>query len=226
MYCYSCGAQISDEARFCPKCGNPIKDGAPADAKTPKDSENSHIKNVVINGGIRLIIAALYAGVFLLLFFGFKAEKSIVVHTLFNEKVCGYMSVQNFSDMLINGNKIFNPTAISIALGACTSVLMWAVPAFGLLALVSTFFKKPTVKPAVCFTIISLLAASVFALTVFLAELFVPFLPQVLAEEFNFIPSDVGATTYVKPIIFASIAFILTVASLITTIILNKRRSK
>jgi hypothetical protein len=221
MLCPHCGNQLTDSAKFCSKCGQKL-------VAEPVKTKTSLISGPIFaNIGFWLLLTALYAGI-TAVFFILQSQKSgLGVQSLYHDEVISKISLGRFLRLLTNGNRIFNPTVVSKALGMGLRILYWLVPILGALALTGTILNKNAkrlcVGASVVIGITALLTATIVPLTLWL----VPGVREAVAIRAGIVVGDVGGVNILWPILMAVGALALMVGvNVITAVFLNWRAKK
>lgn len=175
--------------------------------------------------GLSALLVLLYAGIALLFFLLLDMEETIALKTLFDDDVCGYLTFREYLTLLTEGNRIFYPTVVSTALGMGMHVLIWAVPVFGLLAVIGAIARKGAGRLYTAACVVSSLTAVLTGLIVPLSMWLIPGMRQALAVSGGVIFADMDGVSVMMLLIFAAAALVLVIAAGIVTAMLNKRRA-
>ena len=194
--------------------------------KEKKPADPGALKKALGNIALLLGLTALYAGISLLFLLYWDREDAVVTQTAYNSNICGYLSLREFVDLLLNGNRIFHPTVLSTALGVGIYGLSYAVPAFCLLALIGAATGKRTTSLCVTSSVFTALCALMTAGLVPASMLFVKGLDQACALQSGVMFQDIARTSWNGPFVCAGIALVLMVGTIILTAILKKRRAQ
>lgn len=242
MFCPACGKSLADDAKFCNGCGKQINSSVieipqtttevnidPVPENKPvaeKKKLNINVKKLFIKIGIGILLTALYVGISAIFLMVLNTDESIVINTIYESDVSHHVTLEKFLEILIDGNRIFNPTMVSTALGIGLYILIYAVPIFAGIALVTTLINKRFFSLNIVFSIISVISAAAVALVTPAAVKFVPELNQAIGVNNGIIFDDIAEFEFEKLVIFAAIAAAFIVAIIIVTIIYNKRGIK
>ena len=128
--------------------------------------------------------------------------------------------------IMTKGNDIFNPTAVTSAMGIGAYILIFSIPAFALISLIGSIAKKKAGAFYVTFTIMSILSAIYIALIAPLSNILTPDLEKAAALDASVIIADAGNFISVKLIVFASISAVLSIGSAVLGAVIGKRRNK
>lgn len=234
MFCNSCGNKIEDGVKFCTSCGKPIEQATEITPTISKDVQTKVVKerkpliakSTATSIGIALLLAVLYAGISSIFVLLLNMSDTILVKSAFDKDMNGYLTLQEFLDILLNGNRIFNPTTVSTAIGSAVYIFIYAVPAFAGLALIAAFIGKKSVALHTVFSIMSVISAAVVAVAAPISIKLVPEIKQAIAINMGMLFEDIKAFSYTKLFIFAGVIIVLLIASCIVAGVLNKRRAK
>ncbi len=250
MFCPKCGNQLSDGAAFCGKCGTsinkpqqdnigapvapkpqqnyvapPVAKPAPRKIKEKKEKTTPSIftKNNLIKSVMLLFIILLYAGTAFVTVASLLTENTVNAVSLFNEEVVRGMDLNTLLNLLVYGNRVFNPSAISLALGIWSYIIIYSIPVFALFAIIGLFASKKVSRLHIVFTFMSILSLiTMFALS--LAPRFIPGLKGAFAVAVGIITEDISRFTFLPIIIIAAIIFVLLVVTTVLNVVLSKKR--
>ena len=107
MYCQKCGTQNADEAKFCVRCGNPLKIDTANIANSFEDSVDDKKKN-----HIALIIIIIILVIFISIFF---ITKSIISKI----KNLNPLKIDNFPSVITNNDQIELPDYLTCKSNNC-----------------------------------------------------------------------------------------------------------
>ena len=225
MFCPFCGAQLNDDAVFCGSCGGQIEAKPKPRKKASTPAKTIITKQNMITAGLFLLLAAIYAGITLILTQVLKMEQTITVKTLFDSEVCGYMTLQQFFALLKEGNSIYYPTTVSLAYAVGFQIFLYAVPVSCGVALLGMILTKNNRSLRTLANVISGLAAALLATVVPVSLLLSPGLKNAVAMKTGVIFEDIDKITYTPMLLLAGGIVVLIVAGGIVSGILNRRRS-
>ncbi len=180
----------------------------------------------LISFGLHSLLCLLFAGISVLMILLLNFEDTVKLHTLSGEGDAGLFSIGELLGTMINGNEIFNPTTLSTALAMLTYLLVFSMPAFALISFVGSLTSKKPAPFYVLFFIMAFLSVIYISALIPLSDLLVPEFRQAAALDGSVILADAGNLTAGKIFIFTSIAAVLTLASIVVTVIIGKRRNK
>ncbi len=200
-----------------------IKPAKPATPSIP--SEPVFTKENILKWSFRLILAVLYICISLLFILSFGMKKQIFITSAFNESFKASVSLETFLNLLIKGNRVFNPTVISTTLGVLTNILFWSVPVFAVLAFASSFTKKGKIFNIIS-SVVSSLSALFMALIVPVCVNFVPDFKTAISAKAGILAEDITSVTFTTFIIHAVVVLLFVVATVVISSILNKRREQ
>ncbi len=238
MFCPNCGTENKTGSAFCQSCGQRLQDEVAPTAVSevvPVISQPAQIgvkkpllsKKLAIDILLYFILAAVCFGMSFTVLKLYTVQEAIGVNSLFEKEIHGYLTVKEFCEMLLKGNAAFNPTAASTALAIGAYLFIFGTPALVALSFIGTaLFGKKIRFLHILSVIYSAVSALFVALLAPLSKLLVPELIVAIAKQQVMLAGDVGALVYTKPIIFGVIVLLLTVASIVLTAIVNKRRLK
>lgn len=228
MFCPHCGKENDNKSVFCAACGIRINESpaAPPQAVPAKNYAPLIKKETMIKFSLASVLVLLYAGISIIFIMLLTFEDSITVNTVFNSSLSKDLTLEELLEILISGNKIFNPTPLSTALGVGLYALVYSLPAFALIALIGAFIGKKTFAFYTVSSIITVLTAAIVTLITPLSVMLIPDFKQVIARSVGVIVGDVDNVTFVPIIIFVAIALVLLIAAGIVTRIFNKRRAQ
>ena len=183
-------------------------------------------KQSLITASLQFSLALLYAGISFLLIFMLFIPDSITLQSLSGEGDEGTLMLSELLSIMTKGNDIFNPTAVTSAMGIGAHILIFSIPAFALISLIGSIAKKKAGAFYVTFTIMSILSAIYIALIAPLANILTPDLKKAAALDASVIIADAGNFISVKLIVFASISAVLSIGSAVLGAAIGKRRNK
>lgn len=235
MFCPYCGKENENDAVFCEDCGKSILDSPPeqkpAEPKAPVSKPVKERSPLIAKSTVKKILLALclillYAGISTLFIVMLNLENAITVKTIFDDDVTKSITLNNLLSDLISGNKVFNPTTLSLAFGMGLYALIYSVPAFALIAIAGAFCSKKTFAFYTVSSIITVLSVAASILIAPLSAIIIPGFKQAIAASAGVVLDDVGKITFIPIIIFSAIIIILLVASAIVTVTLKKEGLK
>lgn len=203
----------------------PVPKYAPQIAPKKKDKKPAD-KNAFARAGLVLVLILIFAGISALFVMMPLIEDTLSAKTISDGKDGVALTLAQYLEVMINGNRIFNPTILSKALGMGVYIFIYAVPVFALLAIIANVINKKAIALTVASSIISTLGAVIVAGVVPLSLLFIKDLKTAVALNFHVIVGDLESVAFIPVIIFMGIALVLTIASFVVLAILNKRRAK
>ena len=239
MFCPHCGSQNDNNSTFCGSCGKPL-DPSPAAAPqtatqvlpkrvapaVTKPTAPLITKEAMVKGTLAVILTLLYAGLAALFIMMLNFEDTIAVESAFDSGAGGHLTLKTFLDVLVGGNRIFNPTPLSAAIGIGAYILIYSVPAFALMALIGTFIDKKGSRLYVVSTIITAMASAAIIAVIPVATKLLPDFKQALSVNAGLIFDDVDNLSFTSFIIVAAIAVVLIIITGIITSMFNKRRAQ
>ncbi len=194
--------------------------------KEKKVREPLFTKDKMTTFGLSALLFAIYAGISLIFILLLNMEGTISVETVSNSKRDITLTLSECLNIMISGNRIFNPTAMSTAAGLATYIFVYATPAFALVAFMCYIFKTKAVYMNIASTIVSGITALTTALVVPMATVVVSGYKQALSINAQVLFDDIDKITTTKLLIFVGINVALIIASFVITLILKKRRAK
>ncbi len=206
----------------------------PAPAKAPKPKKQKakkakspvDTKKLLITCVLTLILFCLYATTAYIALALPSMEDTILVSTVSDSKNEIGITLGEMLSVMINGNRIFYPTAISSALGTITYIFLYSVPVFAGLAFVGSIINKRATSLNIAFSVISLLSAVVSALVVPMTIMLIPEFKQLLSINAGVVFNDIGKLSCTKLMIFAGLMVLLIIASVVFSAIVKARRNK
>ncbi len=253
MFCSNCGTENKMGSAFCSACGQRLSETVPAPVvETPVEAAAPVVeapvaapvvevpvaapvvkkakkpllsKKTAVDILLYFILAALCFGVVFTLLKLFTVQEAIGVNSLYEKEIHGYLTVKEFCEMLLKGNAAFNPTAASTALAIAAYLLIFGAPALIALSFIGTaVFGNRFSFLHILSVIYSVVAALFVAMLAPLSKMLVPELTVAIAKQQVMLAGDVGGLEFIKPIIFGVIVLLITVALIVLTTIVNKRR--
>ncbi len=243
MFCPNCGHNVKASMTFCEKCGSRL-DSSANNCLTPQNTKNTIIinnpppaqavksttplikKSTLANAGLSLLLIAIYVGISFIFILLINMKDTILIETAYDASQQSYMTLKEFLDFLISGNRIFNPTFISSILAISTYLLVYSVPVFAVIGILATILRKKQVAFHAVFSVMIALASITVAIIIPLSAILIPELRQAISISVGVIFEDINQFSSNTLIIFAIISLILLVLSGVITALLNKRRSK
>ena len=233
MFCPHCGKENKDTSLFCAGCGKQLKNAASvSNANVPTITKPAKVNAPLIKKEtmsqiiLAAIIVLLFAGVFVLFLLLLNKEDAVSVSTLFDSSVKGTVSLKEILNILISGNKVFNPTVISAAIGIGIYIFIYSIPIFALISLIATISNKKSLALYIVSTIITVLSAATSVLVTPISVLIIPGFKQAVAATAGVMFNDINSIIFIPTIVFASIIVVLTVIIGILIGIFGKRRAK
>jgi len=200
---------------------------APKPVKVKKEHKPIKInKKVIVTIILAIVLTLVYAAMAVIPFLLLDRADTVVVSTVFDDDVFGYFTLEGFAKLLTDGNKLFNPTAISLALGISLHVLTYCVPIFAAISLIASYVNKKSVSLHVLSSIMTTLYAALIAVIAPVSVWLIPNFKDALAVSLKFIMGDVAAVSSTAFIIVAGIMVGLVVIASILVGILKARRAK
>lgn len=194
-------------------------------AKPAAPSEPVFTKENILKWSFIAILAVLYILISLFFVLSFGMKKQILITSAFNESFKASMTLETFLNLLIKGNRVFNPTVISTTLGVLTKTLFCSVPVFALLAFATSFTKKGKIFNIIS-SVVSSLSALFMALIVPICVNFVPDFKVAISAKAGILAEDITSVTFTTFIIHAVAALLFVAATIVISSILNKRRKQ
>lgn len=256
MFCPQCGKELKADVIFCNGCGKrlqkepevsttpavaqtptvvqvptvvqkPAVVQAPADTPAPKEKKPSiFTKDNFTKAGLILLSGVLYALVAVLFLFIININDTISIKTLFDDDISKHMTLNELLIIMIKGNRIFNPTAISTALGIWTYLLIFSLPVFALISYINILISKKSNRLHIVFCVIVGLSAVTNAVITPVSVKLVSGLKQAISVSVGILPEDIDTFGFIPLIIASVIAVVITVISTIVIFSLRKRRGK
>lgn len=244
MFCPECGNKLSDDALFCAECGMrieadaapPLTEGADASAYNsapvteapPREPMSEETKLKLKFSFVLLLIYTAVSLVFILML---GAKDAVVIKaehisTAGSVEYSQGLSLYEVANMMISGNSIYNPTVLSSAVGVAIYVFFIAVPVMAFVALVATYFGKRFYSLHILSSVISFIAAAIMGAAIPVSLALVPDFNDTLVSGSGVLMNDVQSIEYTKLIIFAAIAAVCVIASMVVTVMFNKRRAQ
>ena len=181
---------------------------------------------VIVTIILAIVLTLVYAAMAIIPFLILDRSDTVVVSTVFDDDVFGYFTLEGFAKLLTDGNKLFNPTAISLTLGISLHVLTYCVPIFAAISLIASYVNKKSVSLHVLSSIMTTLYAALIAVIAPVSVWLIPNFKDALAVSLKFIMGDVAAVSSTAFIIVAGIMVGLVVIASILVGILKARRAK
>lgn len=254
MNCPYCGNPHTGDAAFCGYCGRQIPFEAPkpivpveyappkpippapdyeALKRAPKAASAEPVeykplmtREQKVRLGFSAMLCAFYIGLCLVVFLLPGIKKTISVGTLFDKDVSIPVTLQEFTNLLRSGNRIFHPTVLTTGLGLALEMLRIALPLMALLALAGAIWNKKSTSLFVCTAVTtgvySLLTCAVVPVTLKL----VPGFDQAFARQIAALPDDLGKVTFLPLILYVALTVGLLIGAGIILSIWNKRRAQ
>ncbi len=232
MFCPHCGKENDNGVAFCGSCGKAIN--KPTSAPVNRTVKPYVVKNTnplitkdrMIFGILSFIAILLYFSVFAFFIVLLNNSSAVSLNTIFDSEITGNVSFSEVLKILISGNRIFNPTIISTAFGVGIYCLIYSLPVFAVFALYGIFSGKKRVAFTTLFCIITVITAAVSVAVTPVSVALIPGFKQALASSGSVLGNDVKSVSYIMVIVFAAIALVLLIASMIYTNFFVKRRAK
>lgn len=200
---------------------------APKPVKIKKERKPIVInKKMIVTVILLIVLALVYAATAAIPFLLMDRTETVVVTTIFDDDVFGYFTLKDFAGLLMNGNKLFNPTSVSLTLAICVQVFTYCVPVFAGIAFIAACANKKSVPLHVLSSIMTGLYSVIIALSVPLSTWLIPNFKDAIAVSLKFIMGDVASVSSTAFIIVAGIMMGLVVISSILVGIIAKRRAK
>ncbi len=212
-------SQFNPSRAFSPRPTKVIK------PKSQKSISSVLTKNNVITFFIFLALIACYIGIIIILTSLLNTGDAIIVDVDYKKDTIISITLKEYLDLLVVGNRLFNPTAISTAIGICVYLFIYGAPAFIVLNFIYLIFNKKVLSIHICSSIFSVISALISLLAIPLSLLLVADFKSALALRLCVLLEDISLLSYTKLIINAIIVIVLAILSAVIAIILNKRRS-
>lgn len=183
-------------------------------------------KNDVITFVISAAFPVIYVGIIILLLSLINISDSISVKTNYDNGFIANLTLKEFLDILISGNRAFYPTALSLCFGIGVYVFVYGAAVFAVLGLLHTLFSKKSIALHICSSLLSMLASVFVILIAPLSIRFVNGFKQALAINTGVILDEISSVSCIKLIIFTVLVFVLVILSTVLAFVIKKRRGK
>lgn len=200
----------------------PIRPAKPAAPPKPPKEKKPIDKQKVQQVCLQLLLVLLYSAIAVALLLFLHGENSIQVKPEMSQD----LSINQFLNIAIKGNRLFHPTVLSISLGIATLILLYAVPVFALVAMVGCFLKQKAVKLHTVYMVASCTAAAVMTLVPPLALRLVPDFKQALALQAGALADDLTGVIVSPLWLLLLLLAVPVVASSIVLSVINKKKVK
>ncbi|MBE6738564.1 MAG: zinc ribbon domain-containing protein [Ruminococcaceae bacterium] len=239
MFCPNCGVKLPDEAQFCGECGaslsaskeqisatqvtapvtvtNPV----PVKVVTPRQPMSKETKTKLL---FSLVLTLLYAGISLFVIFSLNLKNSILINGNYQGDFSEGLTLADFLSVLINGNRLFSPTILSKAIGVSAYIFIFATPVAAFIALVMSFVGKRFYALHIMSSIISCISIGLIGASVPVSFLLIEGFEENLAVSYGVFADNLQSVTYIKLLIFASVALLFVIATLIVTAVYSRKR--
>ncbi|MBQ9742871.1 MAG: zinc-ribbon domain-containing protein [Ruminococcus sp.] len=204
----------------------PTNTPKPKKQKVKKEKSPVDSKKLLITCVLTLILFCLYALTSYIALALPSMEDTIIVSTISDSDNEIGITLGEMLSVMIHGNRIFYPTAISSALGTITYIFLYSVPVFAGLAFVGSVINKRATSLNIAFSVISLISAAVSALVVPVTVMLIPEFKQLLSINAGVVFNDIGKLSCTKLMIFAGLTVLLVIASIVFSAIVKVRRNK
>lgn len=191
----------------------------------PKKPNPLTQKKTWISIGFYTLLAVLYAASAVLLLLLASRDGSIGAVIASRDKTVDAFSLNSFADLLTDGNYIFNPTALSTALGILIRALLWSVCGFSIIAFLGVFSRKKSASLYTSYCILTGIASLTVAFITPLASSLVPQLKYAVSVAAGVLTEDLASLSFLPLIIGALLAVLPLVAAGIVLRIFNNRRN-
>ncbi len=241
MFCPNCGKEIDNNTAFCGYCGASIST-VPKVAKTAKRltyepkvkvkkvKTESRLPKFTKDDGILcclwFALAALYIGVSCIFIFIFNISETITINSSFDSDFDAYLTLSEFVQLLLVGNRVFYPNIISTAIAVGMKILFYSVPVFAAIALISFIFTKRNAPFHIAFSVVSGISAILLTVVVPLSTKVIPNFYDAIAVNIGVLANDVGKIESIPFIIWGIVVFALIIVSTVVVMMLNTRRTK
>lgn len=232
MFCPYCGKENENDSLFCVDCGKQLSEPQPitpapqTPIKKPKERSPLITKEVRNKWLIALILILLYTGISALFIILLNLENSIAIKTVFDDDVTKHITLNQLLKAFVSGNKVFNPTTVTLALGVGTYTLIYSVPVFSVIALIGTFSGKKVFGLYTVSSVVTVLSVAATLLIAPLSLILIPDFKQVISASAGIVFNDFDKITFIPIIVFSVLIIALLVAIGIVTGLFNKRRTK
>lgn len=246
MFCPFCGNNNPDTVKFCGKCGGdlqpylqssptpsqpspvrptvsaPVKPVAayPAAPAKPVRVRKPIDRQAVTRVSLQLLLSVLYIGMPVLLLLCAHGFGTVQVDGVAFEE----MTVPEFWGFLSEGNYLFSPTSLSLGLSIANRVLLYATPAFALVAVVGTFSKQKHTVPHISYLIVASVSAAVLTLTPLLCLWFVPQFKQAASQQFFVLAEGIETIVLSQQWLLAAVTAVWVIVTSVVTSLANKRK--
>ena len=236
MFCPFCGNNNADGVKFCGNCGKDLQSFAPtapaaapkkplitprpaAPQKPPRERKPINVaalKQVCL----QLLLALLYLGMAAVLLLFFHSIGAVQVDGVRGSE----MTLTTFLAFLTEGNFLFHPTTMSTAMAVGVQVLLYAAPAFCLLAAVGAFLKKKYTALHISAVLVTVLSAASVMLAAPLCLWFVPQFKEALSLQLAVLAENMGAVTVTPVWVLPAAAVVWMVATSLLLAIVNRKK--
>lgn len=229
MFCPFCGHNNAANVKFCGGCGKdlqsftapatPVRKVAPAKPKRERTPIRID-KAAVVKVTLQVVLALLYLGLAALLLLCMLTFGTIAV----DGKGAADMTLPQFLTFLSEGNFLFHPTTLSKTLSVAVPILLYATPAFAVVAAVGVFLKQKRTSLHVAYTIVFTLAAAAQTLVAPLALWFVPHFKEALALQVMVLAEKMDGALFAPLWLPAVLVAACTVGTSILLGIVNRKK--
>lgn len=246
MFCPFCGTDNKTATKFCGGCGQLIPEESVSVPLTPKThsdqkpvynkkfkapAQKSNIKpifskNNIITAIFYILQALLYSAICVHILLLPKLQDAIIINTVSSKGKPVSMLLTDFVNLMLNGNRLFNPTIPTTAFATGISVFIYCIPVFAVICLLGSVIRKKSGAFNATFTIISLLSEAFVALAIPVSVYLCPEFKNAIALNINFVIDDVGTIDISKIIIYCAVSAGITVVAAVITAIAAKWRNK
>lgn len=200
-----------------------LKAQKPPKQKKPK--KQILTKDNIINVVIWLLLVLVYAAISFICVSVLEAANTITLKSAHNNFEYN-LYFNEFLSILLNGNRAFNPTAISTTIALCVTIFCYATPvACGISALGALLTKK-VIRFNIMASLVSIITSLLIMFCVSFSLRFAPVISDALSNHAGMLSDDIKTITYSPLIIVGVIILALVVVTMVISIILYSRRRK
>ena len=203
----------------------PITQTAPVKVKTKKEKTTPSIftKSKMVKCALILVSVILCLGIAFITIASLYIENTVNAVSLFDEEVVSGINLNTLLDIMINGNRVFNPSAVSLALGIWSYIIIYSIPFFALLSIIGLFTSKKVSGLHIIFSIMSFLSVATM-IVVSISPRFISGLKNAFAISTGMISEDIATISFIPIIILSIVTLVLLVSATAVNIILSKKR--
>lgn len=246
MFCPECGNKLPDDAQFCAECGYAVKSAPVQSAVTVNDASADNAAVVYqapprqpmseeskLKLKFSFVLLLLYVAISLIFILTLGAKNGVVIKAEYvaadGVSVTEYdsgVTLNELASTMVKGNSMYNPTMLTSAIGVGMYIFIFAVPVLALVAFVTTCIGKRFYSLHILSSVVSFASAAFMGAVVPVSMMLVADFKEMLYAEAGVFAQSVQSVGYIKLIIFASLAAVCVVASMVVTAMYNKRRAQ